>query len=216
MPVARCASAPTHVAALRLACALTVATVVSSQVVEGANLFFDASARSALYEHCGLPIVKDSSANKCGVICSSLEIVASMLLSAHEFKAIKPRYVPQVLTRLRGLARLEAQMLFAEAAKDTKAALPALSERISVCILRVGLGLDVALDALTRDEQQRLFPLVMESAPPVLVELPRQGCLLRRLHQRRRAGRAHDLDLEPQALNLILELLNGARIAQSA
>jgi len=139
-------------------------------VVEGANLFFDATARSALYEHCGLPIVKDSSANKCGVICSSLEIVASMLLTAHEFKAIKPRYVPQVLTRLRSLARLEAQMLFAEAAKDANAALPALSERISVCILRVGLGLDAALDALPRDEQKRLFPLVMESAPPVLFE----------------------------------------------
>jgi len=139
-------------------------------VVEGANLFFDAEARSQLFEHCGLPIIKDSSANKCGVICSSMEIVACMLLDEDEFKALKPRYVPQVLRRLRELARLEAQMLFAEAARDQAVALPALSERISVAILRVGLALDGALDKLHPDEQAALFPLVQESIPPVLFE----------------------------------------------
>ena len=38
-------------------------------IVEGANLFVTHEARQALFEHCALPIVKDSSANKCGVIC---------------------------------------------------------------------------------------------------------------------------------------------------
>ena len=58
-----------------------------------------------------------------------------MLLDEDEFKALKPRYVPQVLRRLRELARLEAQMLFAEAARDQAVALPALSERISVAFI---------------------------------------------------------------------------------
>ena len=53
-------------------------------IVEGANLFVTHEARQALFDHCGLPIVKDSSANKCGVICSSMEIVAGMVLSSDE------------------------------------------------------------------------------------------------------------------------------------
>ena len=40
-------------------------------IVEGANLFVTHEARQALFEHCALPIVKDSSANKCAVPCSS-------------------------------------------------------------------------------------------------------------------------------------------------
>ena len=63
------------------------------------------AAWQALFEHCALPIVKDSSANKCGVICSSMEIVAGMLLDDKEFIALKPAYVPGVLAILRSLAR---------------------------------------------------------------------------------------------------------------
>ena len=62
----------------------------SPLIVEGANIFITNEAREMLYEKCGLPIVKDSSANKCGVITSSNEIAASMLLSKEEFIACKP------------------------------------------------------------------------------------------------------------------------------
>jgi len=48
--------------------------------------------------------------------------------------------------------------------------LPALSERISVAILRVGGALDGALDGRSADEQRLLFPLVCESIPSVLFE----------------------------------------------
>ena len=107
-------------------------------IVEGANLFLTAEARQGLFDACGLPIVKDSSANKCadydctpmqpplepmhtlihkhnappssshaharpphpalrcGVVCSSMEIVASMSLSDDEFLDMKPVYVDQV------------------------------------------------------------------------------------------------------------------------
>ena len=99
-----------------------------------------------------------------------MEIVACMVLSDDDFKVLKPRYVPQVLSRLRELARLEARMLFAELARDATVALPALSERISVNILRVGRALDEALDKLPPTEQKALFPLATESIPPVLFE----------------------------------------------
>ena len=62
-------------------------------IVEGANLFLTADARKAIFEETGIPIIKDSSANKCGVICSSFEIVACMLTeSAEAFVKLKPRF----------------------------------------------------------------------------------------------------------------------------
>ena len=76
-------------------------------------------ARLNLFKTCGLPVVKDSSANKCGVICSSLEIVSSMVCTADEFVSFKTDYVKQVIDRLRELARLEAALLFREFARDS-------------------------------------------------------------------------------------------------
>ena len=63
-------------------------------------------------------------------------------------------------------------MLFTEAARDRSVALPTLSERISVAILRVGRALDDTLDKLPRAKQQALFPLVRESIPPELFSEP--------------------------------------------
>ena len=57
----------------------------SGLIVEGANLFITAEARQKLFEEAGVTVVKDSSANKAGVICSSYEICAAMLLSEQEF-----------------------------------------------------------------------------------------------------------------------------------
>lgn len=52
-------------------------------------------------------IIKDSSANKCAVICSSYEILACILLNEDEFLNIKTKYVEEVQTRLRHLAKVE-------------------------------------------------------------------------------------------------------------
>jgi len=134
-------------------------------VVEGANLFLTPEARLNLFETCGLPVVKDSSANKCGVICSSLEIVSSMVCTADEFVSFKTDYVEQVITRLRELARLEAALLFREFARDNSVPLPALSERISTAILRVDYTLSSLLDTFSAEQQQRLWPLVSAQLP---------------------------------------------------
>ncbi|MEO1337216.1 MAG: NAD-glutamate dehydrogenase domain-containing protein, partial [Myxococcota bacterium] len=98
-------------------------TPSSRVIVEGANLFLTPEARHALSD-AGVVIVKDSSANKCGVICSSYEIAASLLLSADEFLKLKPRFVEEVLIRLRHLARAEAQLLLAPRAWPPSMTLP--------------------------------------------------------------------------------------------
>merc|ERR1712226_855337 len=65
----------------------------SPLIVEGANIFITPDARQKLYEVGKVTIVKDSSANKCGVITSSYEICSSMLMRDDEFLAAKSELV---------------------------------------------------------------------------------------------------------------------------
>ena len=139
-------------------------------IVEGANLFVTAEARQALFEHCALPIIKDSSANKCGVICSSMEIVAGMLVNDDEFIKLKPDYVPEVLATLRVLARREAQLLFAEARRRPDVSMPQLSESISRAILRVTDATGAQLENFGPEQKGRLWPLTREHLPPPLYD----------------------------------------------
>ena len=74
-------------------------TPSSKLIVEGANLFLTPEARERLSAE-GVTIIKDSSANKCGVICSSLEVAACMLLEEDDFMEIKTDFVDEVLDRL--------------------------------------------------------------------------------------------------------------------
>ncbi|KAE8907792.1 hypothetical protein PF003_g8239 [Phytophthora fragariae] len=150
----------------------------SSLIVEGANLFITPEARQLLFDNAGVVIVKDSSANKCGVVCSSYEIVASMLLETDEFLAVKDELVVEVVDKLRALARVEAQLLFREYKKDPSSALPPASERISRAITRVHDAVLAHFDDVCEEEQQILFTLIEEHLPPKLRELA-----LHRVHQ---------------------------------
>merc|ERR1712173_539608 len=82
-------------------------------IVEAANIFTTPEARKEFGDR-GIAIVKDSSANKAGVCCSSYEIVASILLSKEEFLGEKEQIVADVLDKLRDSARVEAELLFRE------------------------------------------------------------------------------------------------------
>ncbi|CAN0149369.1 unnamed protein product, partial [Laminaria digitata] len=106
----------------------------SPLVVEGANLFTTPEARDQLFKEAGVVFVKDSSANKCGVICSSFEIISSMLMTTDEFMKSKDEIVPDVLERLRDVARREAELLFREHRNHPATPLPFISERISNAI----------------------------------------------------------------------------------
>ena len=86
----------------------------SPLIVEGADLFITENARQALYENAGVIVVRDSSANKCGVITSSFEINAAMMFSEDIFNENKKKIVEDVLNKLRELSRMEAEILFRE------------------------------------------------------------------------------------------------------
>lgn len=79
-------------------------------VVEGANLFLTPKARRYLEER-GVLIIKDSSANKGGVICSSFEVLLGLTLTEQEFLDLKPKLMPEVLDLIRQKALDEAQLL---------------------------------------------------------------------------------------------------------
>ncbi len=80
-------------------------------IVEGANSFLTPEARLKLQER-GTVILRDASANKCGVISSSYEIIANLLLSEKEFFAHKEEYVAGVLEILEKRASDEAELIF--------------------------------------------------------------------------------------------------------
>ncbi|MAB83902.1 MAG: hypothetical protein CMJ24_10790 [Phycisphaerae bacterium] len=141
----------------------------SRLIVEGANLFLTPEARTSLGE-AGTLIFKDSSANKCGVICSSFEIAASMLLSTEEFLRIKPVFVEEVLTKLRHLARLEAELLVGTWQRQKTKSMTSLCLRVSEVMIRAADAIESSIDDLGSDDWDRLTQVVIDHLPPTLVK----------------------------------------------
>jgi glutamate dehydrogenase len=79
-------------------------------IVEGANSFLTPEARRQLQRR-GVLIMRDASANKCGVISSSYEVIANLLLSNEEFLEHKKAYVRDVLAILEKRAKDEAELI---------------------------------------------------------------------------------------------------------
>lgn len=101
----------------------------SKAIVEGANLYLTAEARSKL-EELGVLIIKDSSANKGGVIASSSEVLCSLLMTNEEFLRDKEKLMPEILEFIRDKAQNEASLLLNSHA-ELGLPLTELSDRIS-------------------------------------------------------------------------------------
>jgi len=150
-------------------------TPSSGLIVEAANLFVTQEARDLLHQTAGVKIIKDSSANKCGVITSSYEIAAAMLCSEEDFRRNKEAIVEDVMGRLRAAARQEAELLFREH-RATGQDLPTLSKRISAAINRLTDAIAAQLEAegmekLRPERKAALLPVVMDHLPAKLVEI---------------------------------------------
>lgn len=76
-------------------------------IIEGANLYITQDAREFL-EDKGVLIFKDSSANKCGVVSSSYEILAGLSTTDEQFKKVKNELAKNILERLEKIANDEA------------------------------------------------------------------------------------------------------------
>ena len=86
-------------------------TPTTRAIIEGANSFISPEAREKIQEK-GIIILKDSSANKCGVICSSYEIIGGLLMNDKEFLQNKDDYVQDVLKILEKRAVDESEVIF--------------------------------------------------------------------------------------------------------
>jgi len=93
-------------------------------IIEGANLFLTQEARLRLEEK-GVIIYKDASANKGGVTSSSLEVLASMVMTDKEWEELmcvkngaesdfRKQYVKEVIDIIRQNARLEFEIIWKE------------------------------------------------------------------------------------------------------
>lgn len=106
----------------------------SKIIIEGANLYLTQQARYAL-EKLGVLIVKDSSANKGGVICSSFEVLCLLALGPYEFIHHKNQLIKEVLERIRECCLNEVKLLL-KTHKASKEFLTDISEQISQRINR--------------------------------------------------------------------------------
>ncbi len=119
----------------------------SGAIVEGANLYLSPWARHHL-EELGVLIIKDSSANKGGVICSSFEILCGLTLTDDEFLEHKEMLVQEILDRVKQCALDEARLMIREHEKEKKP-LTEISEDIS---RRINYFTDQLLDYLMKIE----------------------------------------------------------------
>lgn len=98
-------------------------------IIEGANLYLTAGARREI-EKQGTLIIRDSSANKTGVICSSFEVLAGLTLGDEVFYENKDTLIKEILARLEKVAHQEACALIREH-KETGSFLSEISAKIS-------------------------------------------------------------------------------------
>lgn len=137
----------------------------SPLVVEGANLFTTPEARKLLFEKAGVTFVKDSSANKCGVITSSYEILLSMILDTPEFLNMKNEFVSEILVKLRAVAETEAQLIFREMRLDRNKPFPVVSSEVSAAITRLHDALDEHIAALSDEEMVEFEHVLCDHLP---------------------------------------------------
>lgn len=104
-------------------------TPTSKAIIEGANLYITPKARHEL-EKLGVLIVKDSSANKTGVICSSFEVLCGLTLEEDLFSENKTSLVKEIIERLKSCAANEAELLLKEY-QETGEFMSNISNRIS-------------------------------------------------------------------------------------
>ncbi len=145
-------------------------TPTCKAIVEGANIFFTSGAREKL-EELGVVMIKDSTANKTGVICSSFEIIASLILEPEEFIQIKDQYVGEVITILREKAALEAKLLLREYLKNQK------QIKLVQISMDISREINIVTDAFSESfmpERKRILAdenfqnIVLNHCPPIL------------------------------------------------
>ncbi|MEX0961882.1 MAG: NAD-glutamate dehydrogenase domain-containing protein [Simkaniaceae bacterium] len=142
----------------------------SKAIIEGANLYLTPIARREL-ELAGTIIIKDSSANKGGVICSSFEVLIGLVLNDDEFVNHKKILMPQILNLIAEKARFEAQLIIRTHA-ETGAFFTDISEWVSERINTFTYQILDYLEtiALSKNHNDPLIQCLLSSCPQFLRE----------------------------------------------
>jgi glutamate dehydrogenase len=140
----------------------------SKAIVEGANLYLTPWARRSL-EKLGVLVIKDSSANKGGVTCSSFEVLCGLCLSEEEFIKEKPTLMKEILNIIRARAQDEAKLLLRVHA-EKEAFLTDVSEWISEKINGFMYEILDYLQTvkLSTDPKDPLIHCLLNYCPPLL------------------------------------------------
>jgi glutamate dehydrogenase len=156
-------------------------------IVEGANLFLTQPARLALEEK-GVIIFKDASANKGGVTSSSLEVLASLVLTdeaydrhmcvkADRVPGFRKNYVSDVIDIIRNNAGLEFEVLWQEN-KSTGTPLSILTDQLSDKINKLA---DSIHESDLWKDKALLKAVVEQHCPLTLVKMAGMDEILRRV-----------------------------------
>ena len=146
-------------------------------IIEGANLYLTPEARHLL-EQEGTLILKDSSCNKGGVICSSFEVLSSLCMTKEEFLKEKKEYIQEVLEIIRKAALNEADLLF-NTHKKTGLFLSDISDRISaqINLYKYQLLDHLQTISLPQDPKDPLIQCLILYCPPLLQKRYLKGIL---------------------------------------
>lgn len=142
----------------------------SMGIVEGANLYLTEKARKAL-ENLGVLIIKDSSANKGGVICSSFEVLSTLVLLDEEFLKVKDPLIEEILEIIKNNALMEAKLLFSTHHKSDRF-LTDLSDETSSAINHYKYQILDYLEniSLSTSASDPLIKIFLNHAPKLLRE----------------------------------------------
>ncbi len=145
-------------------------------IVEGANLFFDDAARRHIADTTAVKQIKDATANKGGVVSSSVAEVLTGFLFNEDYESrlmneVKTRcaLIRDILDRVETCTREETALLLGQHRQNPGLSLSALSDRAGEEILSLQDRAREKLNALLR--QKTLVWKVMEAyIPKVLIK----------------------------------------------
>ncbi len=135
-------------------------------IVEGANLYLSQSSRKTL-EDDGVIIIKDSTANKGGVICSSYEVLCCLVLSKEEFLEHKSQIIEQIKEKIVACMLLEVSCIL-NTHERTKKHCSEISDKISEDIQKLRKEcIDSLLDQKIKNDDSA-STLFLEFCLPIL------------------------------------------------
>eukprot|EP00727_Mastigamoeba_balamuthi_P009797 m51a1_g544 putative NADP-glutamate dehydrogenase (957) ;mRNA; f:427026-430634 len=153
----------------------------SRLIVEGANLYLTQDARDYL-EDRGVMLFKDSSANKCGVVSSSYEILAGLSMTDEQFVKVKAELARNILVRLEKIANDEARcMIDYWVAHEGKIHMSKISELVSQRINKFTDDLAAHLKTvdLNAAENKALLDVFIKYVPECIRRDHPEQCLAR-------------------------------------